>query len=142
MLNQVNSNSPTKHAKKKEKKTSSRQNENGIMGVQRVLKSDLRKLAKATGGKVVESLATLEGEEAFDPANLGSAECVEQIRVCDDEMILVKGTPVRKGNTILLRGPNQFYLDEAHRTITDCLLAVRRVLESGSVVPGGACVET
>jgi len=116
--------------------------ENGIMGVQRVLKSDLRKLAKATGGKVVESLATLEGEEAFDPANLGSAECVEQIRVCDDEMILVKGTPVRKGNTILLRGPNQFYLDEAHRTITDCLLAVRRVLESGSVVPGGACVET
>jgi T-complex protein 1 subunit alpha len=116
--------------------------ENGIMGVQRVLKSDLRKLAKATGGKLVESLATLEGGEAFDPACLGSAESIEQIRVCDDEMLLISGTPVRKGNTILLRGPNQFYLDEAHRTITDCLLAVRRVLESGSVVPGGASVET
>merc|ERR1719162_2893474 len=106
--------------------------ENGVMGVQRCLKSDLRKLAKATGGKLVESLATLEGEAAT----------VEQIRVCDDEMIMISGTKVRKGNTILIRGPNQFYLDEAHRTITDCLLAVRRVLESGRVVPGGACVET
>jgi len=110
--------------------------------VQRCLKSDLRKLAKATGGKLIESLATLEGEEAYDPANLGTADCVEQIRVCDDEMILISGTPVRRGNTILIRGPNQFYLDEAHRTITDCLLAIRRVLESGQVVPGGACVET
>eukprot|EP00658_Telonema_sp_P-2_P046975 TRINITY_DN353_c0_g1_i3.p1 TRINITY_DN353_c0_g1~~TRINITY_DN353_c0_g1_i3.p1 ORF type:complete len:626 (+),score=226.33 TRINITY_DN353_c0_g1_i3:48-1925(+) len=116
--------------------------ENGIVGVQRVLKSDLRKLAKATGGRVVESLATLDGDEAFDPANLGDAGSVEQIRVCDDEMLLIKDTPVRKGNTILLRGPNQFYLDEAHRTITDCLLAIRRVVESGKVVPGGASVET
>merc|ERR1712216_262392 len=116
--------------------------ENGVIGVQRCLKSDLRKLAKATGGKLIESLATLEGEEAYDPANLGTADCVEQIRVCDDEMILISGTPVRRGNTILIRGPNQFYLDEAHRTITDCLLAIRRVLESGQVVPGGACVET
>lgn len=116
--------------------------EKGIMGVQRVLKSDLRKLAKATGGRLVESLATLEGEEGFDAACLGTAESIEQIKVCDDEMIMIQGTPVRKGNTIMLRGPNQFYLDEAHRTITDCLLAVKRVLESGSVVPGGACVET
>ena len=114
----------------------------GVMGVQRCLKSDLRKLAKATGGKLVESLATLEGEEAFEASNLGEAATVEQIRVCDDEMIMISGTKVRKGNTILIRGPNQFYLDEAHRTITDCLLAVRRVLESGRVVPGGACVET
>jgi len=116
--------------------------EKGVMGVQRCLKSDLRKLAKATGGKLVESLATLEGEEAFEASNLGEAATVEQIRVCDDEMIMISGTKVRKGNTILIRGPNQFYLDEAHRTITDCLLAVRRVLESGRVVPGGACVET
>merc|ERR1712166_1484352 len=116
--------------------------EKGAMGVQRCLKSDLRKLAKATGGKLVESLATLEGEEAFEASNLGEAATVEQIRVCDDEMIMISGTKVRKGNTILIRGPNQFYLDEAHRTITDCLLAVRRVLESGRVVPGGACVET
>jgi len=116
--------------------------EKGVMGVQRCLKSDLRKLAKATGGKLVESLATLEGEEAFEASNLVEAATVEQIRVCDDEMIMISGTKVRKGNTILIRGPNQFYLDEAHRTITDCLLAVRRVLESGRVVPGGACVET
>eukprot|EP00658_Telonema_sp_P-2_P046976 TRINITY_DN353_c0_g1_i4.p1 TRINITY_DN353_c0_g1~~TRINITY_DN353_c0_g1_i4.p1 ORF type:complete len:368 (+),score=126.44 TRINITY_DN353_c0_g1_i4:121-1224(+) len=48
--------------------------EHGIIGIQRVLKSDLRKLATATGGRVVESLATLDGEEAFDAANLGEGE--------------------------------------------------------------------
>ena len=74
------------------------------MGVQSCLKSDLRKLAKATGGKLVESLATLEGEEAFEASNLGEAATVEQIRVCDDEMIMISGTKVRKvsDNTSLL----------------------------------------
>merc|ERR1711959_880611 len=111
--------------------------EAGVMGVRRCLKSELKRIAKATGGRVVESLATLEGDEAFDADNLGLADCVMQERVCDDEMIYIKGTKVRKSNTIVLRGPSSYYLDEAHRTITDCLNAVRRVLESGSVVPGG-----
>merc|ERR1711959_566482 len=115
--------------------------EAGVMGVRRCLKADLKRIAKASGGKLVESLATLEGDEAFDADNLGLADCVMQERVCDDEMIYIKGTKVRKSNTIVLRGPSSYYLDEAHRTITDCLNAVRRVLESGSVVPGGGAVE-
>jgi len=56
-------------------------------------------------------------------------------------MIYIKGTKVRPSNTIVLRGPSSYYLDEAHRTITDCLNAVKRVLESGSVVAGGGAVE-
>merc|ERR1711959_82463 len=89
-----------------------------------------------------ESLATLEGDEAYDADNLGFADEVVQERVADDEMIYIKGTKVRQSNTIVLRGPSSYYLDEAHRTITDCLCAVKRVLESGSVVPGGGAVET
>jgi len=116
--------------------------EAGVMGVRRCLKSDLKRIAKATGGRLIESLATLEGGEAFDADNLGTAEEVRQERVCDDEMIYIKGTAVRRSNTIILRGPSSYYLDEAHRTITDCLCAVKRVLESGSVVPGGGAVET
>merc|ERR1719163_1354738 len=56
-------------------------------------------------------------------------------------MLYIRGTKVRAANTIILRGPSSYYLDEAHRTITDCLNAVKRVLESGSVVAGGGCVE-
>jgi len=115
--------------------------EAGVFGVRRCLKADLKRIAKATGGRLVESLATLEGDEAFDPDNLGSAEEICQERVCDDEMIYIKGTSVRSSGTIILRGPSCYYLDEAHRTITDCLNAVKRVLESGSVVPGGGAVE-
>jgi len=115
--------------------------EAGVLGVRRCLKADLKRIAKATGGKLVESLATLEGEEAFDADNLGFADEVAQERVADDEMLYIRGTKVRAANTIILRGPSSYYLDEAHRTITDCLNAVKRVLESGSVVPGGGCVE-
>jgi len=115
--------------------------EAGVMGVRRCLKADLKRIAKATGGKLVESLATLEGDEAFDVENIGTAESVMQERVADDEMLYIRGTTVRQSGTIVLRGPSCYYLDEAHRTITDCLNAVKRVLESGSVVPGGGAVE-
>merc|ERR1719197_1094836 len=115
--------------------------EAGVMGVRRCLKSDLKRIAKATGGRLVESLATLEGGEAFDPDCIGHADAVTQERVCDDEMIYIRGTQSRKSGTIVLRGPSCYYLDEAHRTITDCLNAVKRVLESGSVVAGGGAVE-
>merc|ERR1711959_721414 len=115
--------------------------EAGVMGVRRCLKSDLKRIAKATGGKLVESLASLEGDEAYDADCLGYADEVVQERVADDEMIYIKGAKVRPSNTIVLRGPSSYYLDEAHRTITDCLNAVKRVLESGSVVAGGGAVE-
>merc|ERR1711959_292038 len=115
--------------------------EAGVMGVRRCLKADLKRIAKATGGRLIESLATLEGGEAFDADNLGTAEEVSQEKVCDDEMIYIRGTKARKSGTIILRGPSCYYLDEAHRTITDCRNAVKRVLESGSVVAGGGSVE-
>jgi len=115
--------------------------EAGVLGVRRCLKSDLKRIAKATGGRLVESLATLEGGEEFDEDAIGAADSVAQERVCDDEMIYIRGTKSRKSGSIVLRGPSCYYLDEAHRTITDCLNAVKRVLESGSVVAGGGAVE-
>merc|ERR1711935_465111 len=115
--------------------------EAGGMGVRRCLKADLKRIAKASGGRLVESLATLEGEEEYDADCIGYAEEVAQERVADDEMLYIRGTKARQSGSIVLRGPSCYYLDEAHRTITDCLNAVKRVLESGSVVPGGGCVE-
>lgn len=61
------------------------------MAVRRCKKEDLKRVARATGATLVVSLANLEGEESFDPSLLGTAESVVQERVCDDELIVVRG---------------------------------------------------
>uniref|UniRef100_A0A673M304 T-complex protein 1 subunit alpha n=1 Tax=Sinocyclocheilus rhinocerous TaxID=307959 RepID=A0A673M304_9TELE len=113
----------------------------GAMAVRRVLKRDLKRIAKATGATVCSSLSNLEGEETFEVAMLGQAEEVVQDRVCDDELILIKNTKVRTSASLVLRGANDFMCDEMERSLHDALCVVKRVLESKSVVPGGGAVE-
>ncbi|KAF8243824.1 T-complex protein 1 [Wilcoxina mikolae CBS 423.85] len=116
--------------------------ERGCMAVRRCKKEDLRRIAKATGATLVGSLSNLEGDEVFDASNLGFAEEVVQERISDDECILVKGTKTYSSASIILRGPNDYQLDEMERSVHDSLCAIKRTLESGKVVPGGGAVET
>ncbi|KAJ5697940.1 T-complex protein 1 subunit alpha [Penicillium malachiteum] len=116
--------------------------EKGAMAVRRCKKEDLRRIAKATGATLVSTLSDLNGDEKFDASNLGHAEEVSQERISDDECILVKGTKVHTSSSIILRGPNEFSLDEMERSVHDTLCAIKRTLESGRIVPGGGAVET
>ncbi|KAK4228559.1 T-complex protein 1 subunit alpha [Podospora fimiseda] len=116
--------------------------ERGAMAVRRCKKEDLRRIARATGATMLSTLSDLNGDEKFEPSYLGSAEEVIQERISDDECILIKGTKVHSSASILLRGPNEFTLDEMERSVHDSLCAVKRTLESGSIVPGGGAVET
>jgi T-complex protein 1 subunit alpha len=116
--------------------------EAGVLAVRRVDKKDIRRIAKCTGGQVVLTMATMEGDEAFDAAFLGEAEEVMEQRVGDNDFIFVKGAKASKAATILLRGANEFMLEEADRSMHDALCAVSRTLESNAVVPGGGAVET
>ncbi|KAK7927190.1 chaperonin Cpn60/TCP-1 family [Apiospora marii] len=116
--------------------------ERGAMAVRRCKKEDLRRIAKATGATLLSTLSDLNGDEKFEPSYLGSAEEVVQERISDDECIMVKGTKTHSSASILLRGPNEFTLDEMERSVHDSLCAVKRTLESGSIVPGGGAVET
>ena len=116
--------------------------EKGAMAVRRCKKEDLRRIAKATGATLVSSLSDLNGDEKFERESLGAAEEVVQERISDDECILVKGTKAFSSASIVLRGSNDYQLDEMERSVHDSLSAVKRTLESGSVVPGGAAVET
>jgi T-complex protein 1 subunit alpha len=115
--------------------------ESGAMAVRRCKREDLKRIAKVTGATLLSSLANMEGEESFEASYLGSAEEVVQERISDDECILVKGTKVMSSASIILRGANDFMLDEMERSLHDCLCVVKRTLESGSVVPGGGAVE-
>ncbi|KAG6919963.1 hypothetical protein DXG01_013312 [Tephrocybe rancida] len=116
--------------------------EAGAMAVRRCRKEDLRRIAKATGGTLVSSLANLEGEESFEASYLGTADEVVQERISDDELILVKGTKIVSSSSIVLRGANDYMLDEMERALHDTLSVIKRTLESGAVVPGGGAVET
>jgi T-complex protein 1 subunit alpha len=116
--------------------------EKGAMAVRRCKKEDLRRIAKATGATLISSLSDLNGDEKFEASSLGHAEEVSQEKISDDECILVKGTKVHTSASIILRGSNDYQLDEMERSVHDSLSAVKRALESGSVVPGGGAVET
>ncbi|KAK5939060.1 chaperonin-containing T-complex alpha subunit Cct1 [Knufia obscura] len=116
--------------------------EKGAMAVRRCKKEDLRRIAKATGATLVNTLSDLNGDEKFEPSFLGHAEEVVQERISDDECILVKGTKSFSSASIILRGSNDYQLDEMERSVHDSLSAVKRTLESGAVVPGGGAVET
>lgn len=116
--------------------------EAGTLAARRVKKEDLTRLARATGGRVVVTLADMEGNETFDHDSLGSAELVQEERVGDGEMLYVRGTACSKATTIVIRGANEFHLDELDRSLHDVLMVVKRVLESAAVVAGGGAVES
>ena len=115
--------------------------ESGTMAVRRCKKIDLRRIAKATGAQMISTMANLEGEETFEASFLGQAEEVVQERICDDELILIKGPKLRTAASLVLRGANDFMCDEMERSVHDALCVVKRVLKSKSVVPGGGAVE-
>jgi len=116
--------------------------EAGAIGVRRVLKDDLKCIARATGGSVLLTLANLEGGESFDPISLGEAESISQEPIAEQELIIIKGTKNNSSASLILRGANSMMLDEMDRSVHDALCATKRVLESREVVPGGGAVET
>ncbi|XP_031114012.1 T-complex protein 1 subunit alpha [Ipomoea triloba] len=116
--------------------------EAGAIAVRRVRKDDLRHVAKATGATVVSTFADMEGEETFEASLLGQAEEVAEERIADDDVIMIKGTKTTSAVSVILRGANDFMLDEMERALHDSLCIVKRTLESTTVVAGGGAVES
>eukprot|EP00932_Pfiesteria_piscicida_P007723 SRR837773.17905.p2 GENE.SRR837773.17905~~SRR837773.17905.p2 ORF type:complete len:277 (+),score=149.56 SRR837773.17905:747-1577(+) len=114
----------------------------GVLAARRVDKKDIKRIAKCTGAQLLLTMANMEGEESFDPKFLGQAQEVVEQRVGDNDFIFIKGCKATKATTILLRGANDYMLEEAERSVHDALCAVGRTLESNAVVPGGGAVET
>ncbi|URD90224.1 T-complex protein 1 subunit alpha [Musa troglodytarum] len=115
--------------------------ESGAIALRRVGKEDLRHVAKATGATVVTTFADMEGEETFDSSLLGHADEVVEERIADDDVILIKGTKNSSAVSLILRGANDYMLDEMDRALHDALCIVKRTLESNMVVAGGGAVE-
>src|ERR687898_310100 len=87
----------------------------GIMAVRRIKESDLFKLAKATGARIVNNIDDLTSKD------LGSADVVEERKVETDRWVFIEGCKNPKAVTILVRGGSQRVVDEADRSIHDAL---------------------
>jgi thermosome len=106
-----------------------------ILAVRRNKKSDMEKLAKATGGKIVSNLDSITSED------LGYAALVEERKIGDDKMTFIEGCKHPKAVTILIRGGTQRIVDEAERSLHDALCVVRDVVEEPKVLAGGGSPE-
>jgi thermosome len=107
----------------------------GIIGVRRLKKSDVDRIAKATGGQTLTNLDSISKE------HIGTAGLIEEITVGDDEMILVSKCKDANVISIILRGTTSHILDEYERGIDDGLHAVQNAIIDGKIVPGGGATE-
>jgi thermosome len=108
----------------------------GIMAARRVKKSDMEKLAKATGGKVISNLSDLKASD------LGKCGLVEERKVGDDKMIFVEECSDPQAVAIFVRAGLERMIDEAERGLNDALYVISDVAEMPKMVPGGGAIET
>jgi thermosome len=106
-----------------------------IFAARRIKKSDMELLAKATGASVVTNLDDLS------PKDLGRAGLVEEMKVGDDEMTVVRECKNPKSVTVLVKGGTSHVIDEVKRAMDDAIGDVSAALRNGKVVAGAAAVE-
>ena len=107
----------------------------GILAVRRVKQSDMEKLAKATGGRIITNL------EMLTPDDLGYAELVEERKLGEDKWTFVEGCKNPRSLTILVRGGNDRVVDEAERSLHDAICVIRNVIHKPKITAGGGALE-
>ncbi|RLF20436.1 MAG: thermosome subunit [Thermoprotei archaeon] len=107
----------------------------GILAARRVKKSDMEKLARATGARIITNVEDLTEKD------LGYAELVEERKIADEKMIFVENCQNPKSVAILIRGGLEKFIDEAERALKDALYAVADAVECGRYMAGGGAME-
>lgn len=108
----------------------------GVLSARRVKQSDMEKLARATGGRVISNLDDLKVKD------LGQAGLVEERKVGDDKMVFVEDCKHPRSVAILIRAGLERMVDEAERAMNDALSVVSDVIEYNKIVPGGGAIES
>ncbi len=107
----------------------------GIVAIRRAKKSDMEKLAKATGASIVTNLESLTSKD------LGYAALVEERKIAEDKMTFIEGAKNPKAVTILIRGSSPRMNSETERSIHDALCVVRDIIHEPKIVAGGSAPE-
>ncbi|MCJ7505411.1 TCP-1/cpn60 chaperonin family protein [Candidatus Bathyarchaeota archaeon] len=106
-----------------------------IMAVRRIKQSDMEKLARATGGRVITNLDDLKSQD------LGSAGLVEERKFGEDKMVFIEGCKDPKAVGILIRGGLERLVDEVERALKDSLHVVADIVKKNKIVAGGGSIE-
>ena len=106
-----------------------------IAAIRRAKKSDMEKLAKATGASIVTNLQSLTS------ADLGYAALVEERKIADDKMTFIEGAKNPKAVTILIRGSSPRMNAETERSIHDALCVIRDLIQEPKILAGGSAPE-
>ncbi len=107
----------------------------GVLAVRRVRQSDIEKIAKATGAKILTDLRDVK------PEDLGTADLVEERKIGDEKMVFIEGCKNPKAVSILIRGGTEHIVDEVERSLQDALKVTKVAVESGYIVAGGGSPE-
>ncbi len=107
----------------------------GILAVRRAKESDMEKLARATGARVVNNFDDL------GPKDLGKAGLVEERKIGEDKMVFVEKCKDPRSVAVLIRAGLERMVDEAERAMNDALSVVADVTEHNRIVAGGGAVE-
>lgn len=107
----------------------------GIFACRRIPESDMEKLARASGGKIISNLSDIM------PAYLGKAEIVEEIKNGEEKLTYVRGCVNPRAVTIILKGGTSHVVDEIERAVKDGLGVVATAVKNGKIVAGGGAVE-
>ena len=108
----------------------------GMLGVRRVSREDMKMLALATGARLVGDVMAVTAKD------LGSAALVEERKVGKEKkMLFIEGCPQAKAVTIVLHGVSEQVLEEMERALDDSLNVVLDVIRSRKIVPGGGAPE-
>jgi len=107
----------------------------GMMAVRRVKESDMTKLAKASGGRVISNIDDLSA------GDLGAADVVQQKKVESDKWVFIEGCKDARSVSLLIRGGSQRVVDEVDRSIHDALMVTKDVIEKPAIVAGGGAPE-
>ena len=106
-----------------------------ILAVGRVKESDMSKVARASGARIVTNINELSEND------LGYSQSVEERKVENDKWVFIEGCKDPKSISILIRGGSQRVVDEAERSVHDALMCVKDVVQHPYIVPGGGAPE-
>jgi thermosome len=107
----------------------------GILAVRRIKESDMFKLSKATGARLITNIQELTTND------LGSADLVQERKVETDKWVFIEGCKNPKSVSILIRGGSQRVVDEAERSVHDAIMTVKDVIEYPLAIAGGGAPE-
>ncbi|MDO5824634.1 thermosome subunit alpha [Methanobrevibacter sp.] len=106
----------------------------GVMTFKRVKKSDMDRIAKATGAKLVTDIEDLSADK------LGFAGHIYLNKIFDHELTFIEECDNPKASSIVLRGSTRYVTEQISRAIDDALGVVAATIEEGKVlIGGGAC---